>query len=109
MTDRGLSDVAARALAAPELNYYRALPEAARRAAFFTIWARKEAYLKALGEGLAIAPVEVDSISTEGRIRLSKKRQRGWHVQDVKVADHYAAAVVVRGFFRPRVRVLNFP
>ena len=63
ITDRGLDDVAARALAAPELKYFRALPEAARRAAFFTIWARKEAFLKALGEGLAIAPVEVDTIS----------------------------------------------
>jgi len=109
ITNRGLSDVATRALAAPELHYYRALPEAARRAAFFTIWARKEAFLKALGEGLAIAPVEVDTISTGGRIRLSKKRQRGWRVQDVKVADGYAAAVVVRGFFRPRVQIFTFP
>ncbi len=109
ITDRGLSDVAARALAAPELAYFRALPEADRRAAFFTIWARKEAFLKALGEGLAIAPIEVDTISTAGRVRLSKKRQRGWRVQDVKVADNYAAAVAVRGFFRPRVQVYTFP
>jgi 4'-phosphopantetheinyl transferase len=108
MTDRGV-EVAARALAAPELEYFRKLPAAEQRAAFFKIWARKEAFLKALGEGLAIAPVEVDTISTAGRIRLSRKRQRGWRVQDVKVADHYAAAVVVRGFFRPRVRVLAFP
>src|SRR6195256_1894936 len=77
MTDRGV-EVAARALCAPELEYFRKLPEADQRAAFFTIWARKEAFLKALGEGLAIAPVEVDTISTAGRIRLSKKRQRGW-------------------------------
>jgi 4'-phosphopantetheinyl transferase len=109
ITDRGLSDVAARALAAPELAYFRALPEAEKRQAFFTIWARKEAFLKALGEGLAIAPVEVDTISTAGRIRLSKKRQRGWRVQDVKVADGYAAALVVKGFFRPRVQVHKFP
>jgi 4'-phosphopantetheinyl transferase len=108
MTERG-AEVAARALCAPELEYFRRLPEADRRAAFFTIWARKEAFLKALGEGLAIAPVEVDTISTAGRIRLSKKRQRGWRVQDLKVADNYAAAVVVKGFFRPRVRVLAFP
>ncbi len=108
MTDRG-AEVAARALCVPELEYFRKLPEADQRAAFFTIWARKEAFLKALGEGLAIAPVEVDTISTVGRIRLSKKRQRGWRVQDVKVADNYAAAVVVKGFFRPRVKVHNFP
>ncbi len=108
MTDRG-AEVAARALCVPELEYFRKLPQADQRAVFFTIWARKEAFLKALGEGLAIAPVEVDTISTVGRIRLSKKRQRGWRVQDVKVADNYAAAVVVKGFFRPRVKVHNFP
>ena len=109
ITDRGLDGIALRALAAAELDFFRGLPAGAQRSAFFAIWTRKEAFLKALGEGLAIAPAEVDTISIPGRVRLSQKRQRGWRVQDVEVAEGYAAAVAVSGFFRRRVRVLTYP
>src|SRR5258706_3995955 len=43
ITDRGLSDGAARALVAPGIAYFRALPEADPAAAFFTVWARQAA------------------------------------------------------------------
>jgi 4'-phosphopantetheinyl transferase len=109
ITDRGLDGVAMRALAPAELGFFRTLPADAQRSAFFAAWTRKEAFLKALGEGLAIAPAEVDTISIQGRIRLANKRKRGWRVQDVAVADGYAAAVAVSGFFPRRVRVLTFP
>jgi len=51
---RALPDLAgvASAFAPAEQAALRALPEDERAAAFFTLWARKEAYLKARGEGL---------------------------------------------------------
>ena len=51
---RALPDVAgvAASFAPAEQAALRALPEGERVAAFFTLWARKEAYLKARGEGL---------------------------------------------------------
>ncbi len=39
-----------------ELAAFRALPAGARRAAFYALWAGKEAVLKALGSGLAVSP-----------------------------------------------------
>ena len=42
--------------APPEAAALRAVPAAARRDAFFVAWTRKEAYMKALGTGFALAP-----------------------------------------------------
>jgi 4'-phosphopantetheinyl transferase len=52
--------LAARVLSAHERAVFDALPADQRRAAFLRVWTRKEAYLKATGEGLSFA---LDKIS----------------------------------------------
>jgi len=50
---RRLESVAARWFAPGERAWLSAAPESEREAAFFAVWARKEAFAKALGHGLA--------------------------------------------------------
>jgi 4'-phosphopantetheinyl transferase len=48
-----VEQIADRYFSARERKSLRALPETQKRRAFFNCWTRKEAYLKALGDGLA--------------------------------------------------------
>ena len=54
--------IAERFFSVPERDELRALPEASRSAGFFTCWTRKEAYVKARGEGLA-HPLDAFAVS----------------------------------------------
>src|SRR5258708_2804197 len=56
--------IVARQFAAEEIAAYKALPAAARQHAFFYLWTRKEAYIKALGEGLG-HPLDCFAVSLE--------------------------------------------
>lgn len=68
-----------------------ALPLAARPAAFARCWARKEAYLKGIGIGLAEDP----SITYVGA-GPDAGVLTGWSLADVPVAPGYAAACALR-------------
>ncbi|MFI9585740.1 4'-phosphopantetheinyl transferase family protein [Streptomyces sp. NPDC052236] len=68
-----------------------ALPLAARPAAFARCWARKEAYLKGIGIGLAEDP----SITYVGA-GPDAGVLTGWSLADVSVAPGYAAACALR-------------
>lgn len=48
------ADIAERFFSAPEVEVFRGVPEGERDAAFFTCWTRKEAFIKAVGEGLSM-------------------------------------------------------
>jgi 4'-phosphopantetheinyl transferase len=63
-----------------------------RVAAFCRLWARKEAYLKALGTGL-FRPPRADYLGDGDRAA----RPAGWSVRDVPAPDGYAAATALRG------------
>jgi 4'-phosphopantetheinyl transferase len=79
------------------------LPESERRAAFFRCWSRKEAYIKAVGRGLAIPLDEFDvSLAPGEPARLLEARGAAavpgpWGLRPLDVADGYAAAVAVHG------------
>jgi 4'-phosphopantetheinyl transferase len=94
--------IARRALSPAELQAWHELPPARRVAAFFEAWARKEAYAKAWGEGLALG---LDRIETEpsperpDRLRVLGRGREGepWEACDVDAGPGYAAAVVAEG------------
>ncbi|MET9592082.1 4'-phosphopantetheinyl transferase superfamily protein [Streptomyces sp. NPDC006516] len=75
-----------------------ALPREGLAAAFAQQWARKEAYLKGLGTGLARSP-RLDYVGARNR----GAGPAGWHVVDIPVSAGYAAAVAVRSPAAPDV------
>ncbi|MCB5179845.1 4'-phosphopantetheinyl transferase family protein [Streptomyces antimicrobicus] len=78
-------------LHARETAELRALPEAARPPALARLWARKEAYLKATGAGLALGLAEPYVGSAQAPAPVA-----GWDLSDLPAPAGYAAALAVR-------------
>ncbi|MHB0857288.1 MAG: 4'-phosphopantetheinyl transferase family protein [Anaerolineae bacterium] len=101
-------DVARRFFSAAEIEEFSALPEAERVEAFFNGWTRKEAYLKALGEGPSY-PLRAITVSlTPGQparlLAASGEFKPGgpWTLLSLDATDNratgrYAAALAVEG------------
>ena len=80
-----------------------ALPETERVPAFFRCWTRKEAFVKAVGEGLSY-PLDTFSVSLRPEeeprlveIRGDEMSARRWTIVDLEPAPGYAAAAAVDG------------
>lgn len=75
----------------------------ARVAGFFNAWTRKEAFVKALGEGLSHPLERFDvSLAPDAPARLERidgdaERASRWWLSAVDAGGEYTAAVVVRG------------
>ena len=96
--DGGVADVMGKALTDEERASLEALPsQAEKHAEFFKLWVRKEAFLKARGDGLAIAPALVHAQTPSGKVYLRGRLQRGWRVYDVAVGAGNAAAIAAGG------------
>lgn len=87
---------------AREVETLRSLPEEARTAAFFLYWTRKEAYIKALGEGLS-HPLRQFSVSLGDGESSVLAEPEGvapeasvWTVKGLSVGGSHAAAVAFR-------------
>ena len=95
-------EIAARSFAAAEWQALAVLPGAVQRSAFFACWTRKEAVIKATGEGLA-RPFDsfVVSVEPDHAEMLSCDPALGtptsWFLASVPVPSGYRAAVAVRG------------
>ncbi len=108
---RGLEDmdqIAARTFSGRECGALRSLPRGQRAAGFFNCWTRKEAYIKALGEGLSY-PLDRFSVSlvpgTPARLETVEDQPshvEAWTMEALPVSAGFAGAVVVG---RPRARV----
>jgi 4'-phosphopantetheinyl transferase len=86
-----------------EVSALNALPAELRRHAFFLCWTRKEAYIKARGEGLSLPfdQFEVSLSPGEPAALMSTQPDSGdafrWSLQDLSLASGYVAAFAVEG------------
>jgi 4'-phosphopantetheinyl transferase len=69
------------------------LSEGQSRRGFFDCWARKEAYVKALGQGLSY-PLDAFEVSVDRDARM--RGETGWAIADVVPGNGYAGAVVAK-------------
>jgi 4'-phosphopantetheinyl transferase len=92
--------IAARFFSRREHAAYRALDARDRALGFFQCWTRKEAFIKALGEGfshpldsfdVSLAPGEPAEIL---RIEAAAGDDRGWRLESMTPAPGFVAAVV---------------
>jgi 4'-phosphopantetheinyl transferase len=98
-----LQQIAAQFFSAGENAALRMLPADQRLKAFFDCWTRKEAYLKATGEGLS-QPLDQFEVSLSPEeparlIRVERDPQEAarWSLQALAPAPGYAAALAVEG------------
>lgn len=95
-------DIAKRYFSPTEVAELRRLPEERRAEGFFLCWTRKEAYVKALGEGLRF-PLDGFSVSlTPGEpVRLRAEDAIRWSIQSFEPSKPYGVthvgAVVCEG------------
>jgi 4'-phosphopantetheinyl transferase len=85
-----------------ERQFLRLMPAAYRAPAFYACWTRKEAYIKAQGQGMSLALDSFDVSLTPGQPALLATRpdpneSRRWTMYDLYPAEGCAAALVVEG------------
>lgn len=94
-------DVAKRFFSARESSGLRALPDGEKPKAFFNLWTRKEAYLKATGAGIgeSLSEAEVSFLANEPArfISLFGDRHAGdhWRLCELDPAAGFVAALAV--------------
>jgi 4'-phosphopantetheinyl transferase len=96
-------EIAQRFFSANERTALAALAEPLRPDAFFACWTRKEAYIKARGEGLSLPLDGFDVAFLPGEAarllatRPDPAEARRWCLSELDVADGYKAALAVEG------------
>ena len=100
MEDR--DDVATHCFSKAEQDAYLALAESERTQGFFNCWTRKEAYIKARGDGLSLPLDQFDVTLLSGQPVqiLSTRHDPGehlhWQLRDLNAGHGYKAALAVR-------------
>lgn len=98
-----INQISAYFFSARETRTLCALPTRERTRAFFECWTRKEAYVKALGEGLSL-PLDSFAVAFGpgvpaglSWIEPSRKELLDWSIYNVTAPNGYVAAVVIEG------------
>ncbi len=103
--DIDASSLAERFFSLRERAGLQALSDDLRVPGFFACWTRKEAFLKATGDGLSF-PLADFSVTTHldldpalEEIRGNTEVRKQWFLADLRVVDGYRATVAVEGAF----------
>lgn len=103
---RSVSDidqVAAHSFSAREYAEWQQLPETEKQVGFFNCWTRKEAYIKALGEGLSHPLDQFDVSLKPGQaarllhVEDNPVEVKRWSLQAINLHEGYVAALAVEG------------
>lgn len=101
--------VAERFFSPQEVEALRALPQRLQPQAFFNCWTRKEAYVKARGDGLRIPLDSFDvSVIPGAPVAFLRGVESHWSLRELLPAPGYAAAVVAEGHDWP-LRLWQWP
>jgi 4'-phosphopantetheinyl transferase len=105
--DFATDEIAGHFFSPNEVAQFQAVPAIARTEAFFNCWTRKEAYIKARGEGFSCALDQFDVSLQPGSAaallssRVAPDELSRWAFQDLSAGEGYAAALTVEiGFSR---------
>lgn len=89
-----------------EIRALQALPREQQAEGFFNCWTRKEAFIKAAGQGMAI-PLDQFEVSlapgepaTLRHVAWDSSETTRWHLHNPTVTPGYVAAVVIRLFVK---------
>ncbi len=100
---REMKEIAERTFSQAENQQLETVPEEQKLKAFFNCWTRKEAFIKAIGDGISF-PLDqfVVSLTPDEPAKLvsvygSAQKAAGWSMYDVQPAKEYVAALVVEG------------
>lgn len=102
-TDLPIFEIAATSFSETEFSTLRTLSEDMHAAGFYNCWTRKEAYVKARGEGLSFPLKQFDVSLTPGaaamllNVRDNVDEVDRWTLQEIPVGDSYVAALAVEG------------
>jgi 4'-phosphopantetheinyl transferase len=98
---RSGQEIAERFFSTREIAALHALPRERQTDAFFACWTRKEAYLKARGDGLSL-PLDRFSVSVSPEdpaslLDCGDEETQRWVLQDLSPAAGWAAAIAIEG------------
>ena len=96
---RDLEAIAKRFFAPGEVEDLMSLPSIEKPAAFFRCWTRKEAFIKAIGDGLSL-PLDSFRVSLlpaqpPAILEMPSTQRQKWQLADVTSCTGYSAALVV--------------
>ena len=98
-----IDDIAAHTFSAEENNQLRAVAKDQKLGAFFNCWTRKEAFIKAIGDGVSFPLDQFDVSLKPGdparimKIFGSEDHAKRWSMYELQPGEGYAAALVVEG------------